>query len=423
MKPQNCPLHNAAHHISGFFIEPYRPFFALGVIYNVIVMGLWFTWLHGLQMQRVFLPFQISPLQAHFHWMMFGFPSLYIFGFLLTAFPKWVNAHPTKGPYNIFLALMLFLSQILILLGTLFSVSLLKFTLLFELLMMLVLFKLLFNFYISYSGKKLFDQSSMVLIALTFGIIAQIFYQLSIWKSFTPYYSLSLYFAQYPYLLFLMMGVSYRILAFFTSTLPPSTEVSRGPFTLHFAFALIVLLGTFKYLSFLKPFSYLQGLILIFLGLIWLKELQQWKWKKSLSNFLLYSHYLAFFWAVLFLEIKGIQEFFPHSFFQDQRIYLALQHMFFVGSISTLIWGISTRVTRGHGGLGFALGKIDYFIFGLLQLAVLTRVIIPFLEVKFPVFQGQSLHAAFLWWLAFLFWGIRYLPVLSRSPGTAKNKS
>ncbi len=420
MKPQNCPLHAAAHHVSGFFIEPYRPFFALATLYNVVIMALWFTWLHGLEMQKSFFSFQISPLQTHFHWMLFGFPSLYIFGFLLTAFPKWVSAQQTKGPYNIFLALMLFLSQILILIGTLFSIWLLKFALLFELLMMLALFRLLFNFYISYPGKKLFDQSSMVLIALGFGIIAQIFYQLSVWVSFNPYYSFSLYFAQYPYLLFLMMGVSYRILAFFTSTLPPSTEVQRGPFTLHLALALIFALGLLKFMPFSSTTSYPQGLLLIVLGLVWLKELQHWKWKKSLSNFLLFSHYLAFFWVILFLELKGFQEIFSHSFLQDRRIYLAIQHLFFVGGISTLIWGISTRVTRGHGGLGFNLGKIDYLIFTLLQLAVLTRVFIPLLEIKFKFLEGQSFHSAFLWWLAFLIWGLRYLPILATSSGTRK---
>ncbi|MBF0493051.1 MAG: NnrS family protein [Deltaproteobacteria bacterium] len=417
MKPQNCPLHTAAHHISGFFIEPYRPFFALGVIYNVVVMGLWFTWLHGLEMQRIYLPFQISPLQAHFHWMIFGFSSFYIFGFLLTAFPKWVAAPQTKGPHNIFLALMLFLSQVLILLGSLFSALLLKFALLLELFLMLNLLRILLKSYLSCTQKKLFDQSSMVLLALGFGILAQILFQFSIWKSFVPYYGLSLYLAQYPYLLFLMMGISYRILAFFTSTLPPTTEVQRGPFTLPLALALIFLLGLFKFIPSLSSLPYVQGSLLIILGLLWLKELQYWKWKKSFSNFLLFSHYLAFFWTILFLGILGVQAIFPHSFFQDRSLSLALQHLFFLGGISTLLLGISTRVTRGHGGLGFALGKIDYTVFGLLQGAVLLRVFFPFLEIKFSLLKGQSFHSAFLWWLAFLLWGIRYLPVLSRNPG------
>ncbi len=421
MNPKKCPFLAAKPQIFGFLVEPYRPFFALAIFYNLSVMGLWFIWLHGLAMGKIFLSFRISPLASHFHWMVFGFSSFYLFGFLLTAFPKWVNAPQSKGSYNACLALALFSSQSLALVGTLVSVFLLKLALAFEFFLMIFLTARLFKIYFQQKQRKVFDQSSMVLFALSFGILAQLFFQLSVWgasSSYFSFYSFSLYLAQFPFLLFLMLAVSYRILPFFTSNLPPQTEVQRGRWSLHGMLLLIFALGLLEFLPFLKSLVWLKGLVFLAMALLFLKELHIWQWKKSFSHFLLLSHYVAFLWAVLFLLFRSTQAFFP-LLFQDYGMSLAIQHLFFLGSFSTLIWGISTRVTRGHGGLGFQLGFIDYFIFILLQLAVVLRVLLPFLEIKWDFLKGQSVHAAFLWWLAFFLWGIRYLPVLAG--GAKKN--
>ncbi len=414
MNPKKCPFRPAKSHMIGLLTEPYRPFFAVAAFYNLIVMGLWFVWLHGLEMGRAFLSFQISPIQSHFHWMVFGFSSFYLFGFLLTAFPKWVSAPQSKGPYNIFLALALFSSQALVLVGTLVSVSLLKLALAFEFFLMVFLTTRLFKIYFRQTQKKIFDQSSMVLFALGFGILAQLFFQWSVWGTYSSYfsfYSFSLYLAQFPFLLFLMLAVSYRILPFFTSNLPPQTEVQRGRWSLHGMLLLVFALGLLEFLPFLKSLVWLKGLVFLAMALLFLKEIHTWQWKKSFSHFLLLSHYVAFLWAVLFLLFKSAQAFSP-LLSQNYGISLAIQHLFFLGSFSTLIWGISTRVTRGHGGLGFQLGSIDYLIFILLQLAAILRVLLPFLEIKWGFLREQSVHAAFLWWLAFFLWGIRYLPVL-----------
>ncbi len=412
MNPQHCPLRSAKSHLSGFLVEPYRPFFAWGILYSVLVMGLWFTWLHGLDLGKAFLSFRISPLQTHVHWMLFGFPSFFIFGFLLTAFPKWVNQPQTKGPFNMISALLLFLSQILFLVGALFSFLLLRLSLVLEAsLLVFLLFKLI-NLYLKHPQKKLFDQSFMVLSALFFGVLAQLCFQLSLWNFSFPFYSWSLFLAQYPYLLFLMFAVSYRILPFFTSNLVPQSEPNRGVWTLRLVLLLIVALGFFEFLPERNPFSFIKACLYLAFAVLIMKELFTWQWKKSLGNFLLLSHYVVFFWLCIFLLGKALQIFTP-SLFQAPGMSLALQHVFFLGSVSPLIWGISTRVTRGHGGIGFELGKLDYFIFILLQLSLLVRVSFPILEQNFAIFKGQSFYAAFLWFLAFLLWGIRYFPLLS----------
>jgi len=410
MSIENCPLRATRSRILNLSIEPYRPFFTLGVLHAVIIMGFWFTYLHGTDMHRNFFHFSISALQAHLHWMLFGFTNFYIFGFLLTAFPRWINAPSMKASRNFLLAILLFLSQLLLWIGTIASLSLLKIALILELCLMLVLLKNLAKLYFTSQGRRWFDQPSMVLVSLGFAIIAQIFYQCSLWIGFFPYYFIALTLAQYLYLLLLMITVAYRILPFFTARLAPETEPKRGTFTLPIAFGLLILLSLSEIIP--LPLPPIKGVLLILLGLVWLKELWNWNLKKATSNFLLFSHYIAFGWGILFLWVKGIATFFPNSFLEIRTIQTAIAHLFFVGSLSTLIWGISTRVTRGHGGLGFVLGKIDYVIFALLQLATCTRTLIPFLAMRFPALEQQSAHAAFFWWLAFLLWGIRYLPAL-----------
>ncbi len=410
MNPQNCPFRAMRGRISGFLTEPYKPFFSFGVIYTALIMGLWFVWLHGIEQHRSWVTLKTLPLGLHEHGMLLGFTSFFIAGFLLTAFPKWTETTQARGPANLLGALTLFVSQILILAGSLFSIPVFKLGLLLECLLMMLLFRFLVGRYRASPQRKMFDQSFMVLVALGFGILGQILYQLGAWASFGRYYPLSLSITQYPYLLLLMMSVSYRILPFFTANLPAPTTPRRGTHTLLIAFVLILILGGFRLIPTFSRFPFLEGLALISLGGLWLNELITWQWRKALGNFLLLTHYIAFMWMVLFLCLKGWLGLVSSPLLENRDFTLALEHLFFVGGISTLIWGIATRVTRGHGGLGLQLGSVDYILFVLLQVSTVVRVLFPFIDVL----SRHSFHASFLWWLVFFIWAIRYLPVLTR---------
>lgn len=89
-------------------------------------------------------------------------------------------------------------------------------------------------------------------------------------------------------------------------------------------------------------------------------------------------------------------------------------HLWTVGGLCTLVLGIATRVTRGHGGLPVALDRWALAALVGVQLAVLLRVVLPAL---LPLPRGVMLDgSATLLMLALLVWWIRHAPLTWRGP-------
>lgn len=71
----------------------FRPFFFLGPVWAIVVVGLWIQALAG----SIELPTAFDALAWHRHEMLFGFLGAVIAGFLLTAIPNWTGRLPIAG--------------------------------------------------------------------------------------------------------------------------------------------------------------------------------------------------------------------------------------------------------------------------------------------------------------------------------------
>lgn len=92
----------------------------------------------------------------------------------------------------------------------------------------------------------------------------------------------------------------------------------------------------------------------------------------------------------------------------------AATHLWTLGGLSTLVFGIATRVTRGHGGLPVALDGAGAAALILVQLAVVLRAVLP-LIMSVP--RGVMLDgSATLLMLALLVWWIRHAPLTWGDP-------
>ena len=72
----------------------FRPFWLLGPLWAIVVVGLWIQALAG----EIELPTLFDPLSWHRHEMLFGFLGAVIAGFLMTAIPNWTGQLPIAGP-------------------------------------------------------------------------------------------------------------------------------------------------------------------------------------------------------------------------------------------------------------------------------------------------------------------------------------
>ena len=87
-------------------------------------------------------------------------------------------------------------------------------------------------------------------------------------------------------------------------------------------------------------------------------------------------------------------------------------HLWTVGGLGTLVLGISTRVTRGHGGLPVALDRWTGLALALLQAATLLRVV-PALTGAQGLGTWSAAAAAL--GLAWTIWWVRHARLLTRS--------
>jgi len=71
----------------------FRPFFFLGALWAVVVVGLWIAAMAG----AIELPTAFDPLAWHRHEMLFGYLGAVVAGFLLTAIPNWTGRLPIAG--------------------------------------------------------------------------------------------------------------------------------------------------------------------------------------------------------------------------------------------------------------------------------------------------------------------------------------
>src|SRR6186997_1329726 len=71
----------------------FRPFFFLGSLWAVVVVGLWVAAMAG----AITLPTAFDPLAWHRHEMLFGYLGAVIAGFLMTAIPNWTGRLPIAG--------------------------------------------------------------------------------------------------------------------------------------------------------------------------------------------------------------------------------------------------------------------------------------------------------------------------------------
>src|SRR5262245_14424010 len=101
-------------------IEPYRPFFFLCALSAVFQGAFWsltlWRFYHGDANRWIFL----NPFALHAHYMLFVFFAYFSFGFLLTAYPRWLDQPPLRKKTEFTILTFLLASEWTLFLGIYF---------------------------------------------------------------------------------------------------------------------------------------------------------------------------------------------------------------------------------------------------------------------------------------------------------------
>lgn len=393
---------------NNFTAAPHRVMFFGGAV-QVLAVMLW--WLFELMTRFGFagapVSWSVAPGAAHAYLMLYGLFPFFIFGFLMTVFPRWMNGReiPPRRYVPAFLLLLLGaaffyagLSGPAAILPVAVGCTLAGWGTAFHALLRVLLDT-------PHPDKR---HPKVILTALGMGwcgVAAYLFWLLS-GEAGALLFAIQA--GTWLFLLPVFASVAHRMIPFFTSSALPQHAVPRPDWpwwVLLAASAVHALL----HLAHAPGWLWLSDVPMAFAAL-YLSH--AWGLQRSLRIPLLGVLHIGFAWmgiAMLLYSMQSIVAFAGGGagYFGG----LAPLHALTIGCFATLLIGMGTRVTLGHSGLPMQVDRPIMLMFAGIQLAALLRVTADLVPA-----QAYWLYvaAAAVWLACFTPWVLRYLPVYWR---------
>ncbi|MDX8410427.1 MAG: NnrS family protein [Mariprofundaceae bacterium] len=384
------------------FAAVHRPFFLAGIVYAMLAIGLWVMHFTGL------LPFTTSLPQTWVHMaqMIYFFFSFYVFGFLLTVFPRLMSmpaiAQRTFTP--IFLGY--FSGSLLFTLGLYVNGPwLLAGALLGCIAFGAAAYQLLIILLRSdYPHKQM---PLFMWVGVAFGLLGLVCFAMSTIFDAPLWGQLAKAIGIYGFLLPTVYAVAYRMVPIFTVQSGHDVRRMRYGLQLMLTFSLLRMLlmaWDAHALYWLAD----TGLLAVITCQLW-----QWKvWRPKLFVIQSVLHWALLWFPIAFLLSAGIS---LAECLHGDRWLMAEQaalHALFVGGFGTLILGMATRVTLGHSGRPVHSDRYTNVLFVAFQIVPLTRVTGGMLAEFWPSFVYYGAYLSGLGWVIFFsLWAWRYLPI------------
>ena len=209
-------------------------------------------------------------------------------------------------------------------------------------------------------------------------------------------------------------AVAHRMIPFFTAAALPMLDAWRPRWLL---WALVTALGAQALFALVDAWwspapaawQLLQAALELPLGTGCLALAWRWGLVQSLRVRLLAMLHLGFFWLGLALVLRGLSHTLMAATEGTQSLGLAPLHAYTMGFLGSTLFAMATRVSCGHGGRALAADDFVWRLFGLLQLAVLLRVVAGVLaSAGAPAAGWLVTLAASAWAVACVAWALRY---------------
>ena len=388
-----------------FCSMPHHAMFALGSLQAVLVMLWWFADLGG-RYGGWYAPFEwaIPSPWAHLYLMVYALFPLYMFGFLMTTYPKWMAGVPVSKKHYLTAAGLLGIGMATGYIGLIVGKGMLMFALaIFSLGWLAGLYALLRVYFSAQYPDVLHARITSSVLML--GLILLLVYALGIYRNDADWIAVARSGGIWWFLFPVFFAVSHRLIPFFSSAVLPGYEVVRPNW------ALILMTAGGMAHGALELASMSEWLWLVDLPMaataIWLSV--SWRLKQSFQVRILAMLHIAFVWLGIALLLHGIQSL-SLLVGANLPLHRAPLHALMVGYFASMLVAMSTRVTLGHSGRPLSADNMAWTIFLGIQLAALLRVI-----ADFPIINTYAAHlylcSAFLWLVAFMGWLIKFIPI------------
>ncbi len=351
-----------------FFAAPHRMMFFAGGLQTLAGMLFWASDLGG-RYGGLYAPLSwpVPAIWLHSALMVYGLFSFFIFGFLMTALPKWVAQGPLEQRHYV-PAFVLLASGWLLFYAGLFMAALMPLGLALAAAgWLLGLHALLGSVRASISDHK--THAWVVLAALACGVAGLLLCAAGIARVDAELIGISVEVGLWLFLVPVFFTVTYRMLPFFSGSVIRGYDEYRGrlPYWIVLACCAIhagAMIAGWREWSWL-PDAIGGGVAL------WLS----WRWqlRKAFVSHLLAMHHLASVWlglAFLLFAAQGLAAMADIAYGGRAPL-----HALTVGYFGSILIGMATRVTLGHSGRLISSDVWAWRLFWAFQGVVLLRLL------------------------------------------------
>jgi len=386
-------------------------FFA-GVTNVLLAMAWWAAWSTGLRWPGVVtLPYPpVVPGWLHAFVMQYQMLPSFIFGFLLTTFPKWTKQPEPTRPRFVAVGLALIGGQLATLTGALGSDTAIVVGVALTLCGWTVALATLAPMLWRESGTTWHARSAVAALVVGYlGVIAFGVYVLGGSPSWAP---VSIKLGTFGLLLPVYFTVVHRMFPFFASSVVPGYQPWR-PLWLLAAVGAAALLHLGLDLSHASAWLWLPDA-----ALLGLTALAWWRWwPRGTRPGLLTVLFVGLAWLPIAMALYTADSLVVAA----NGVHLlgrAPAHALFVGFFGSTLVAMVTRVTQGHSGRPLVMPAVAWFTFIALQLVAVARILAELMPDPYAWFAA----AAIGWLVAFAPWVVRlgaiYLaPRVDQKPG------
>jgi uncharacterized protein involved in response to NO len=390
---------------------PHRLFFFAAAVQIVIASAWWAATLVARAAgDQLALPAEVAPASAHALLMIYGFFPLFIFGFLFTAGPRWLDV-PAPGRSAYVAPGLVACAAAWLLLPSFFLGA--KAAAGVVAVMVLAWTWLLTRFAGFIAESPVEDRMHATLVAGALGIGVAGLAAAGVWlaSGSRAWAEAMQAIGLWGFLVPLFTTVSHRMIPFFTSSAVPYVTPWRPAWTLAVLLAASWAHGALV-IGEAAPWSWIvdlpAGALAAYLTL-------RWGIAHSLRNRMLAMLHIAFAWMAAMWLLHALQSLLALG--GTSALGLAPVHALAIGFLSSLTLAMVSRVSCGHSGRSIAADRLTWAVFLCLQAAGATRVAADlFTAAYLPLLAA----AALIWLGCFAAWTWRYLPYYWRARADGK---
>ncbi|KAF0103815.1 MAG: uncharacterized protein involved in response to NO [bacterium] len=391
---------------STYTAAPHRVLFLPGALQAVLVM-LW--WVLDLQLRRAGgegLAVGGLPGPAlHVWWMLYGCLPFFIFGFLFTAMPNWLNGPAIPRAAYVTAGLAMSLGVLGVYLGGVLP---------FALPAGLALHAAGWTVAVLALGRTLLRappqdklHSALASVAILLGLLGDLAFLAMLVADWTPGLAVAGALGMWGFLTPIFLVVCHRMIPWFTSRVVPNYVMLRPYGPLWLLLAGCLLRGALE-LAGRGELTWPVDLLMAFL--VW-RFSAWWGLTRGIRQvWLLAMLHIAFLWSGVAFALYGLGSlaaFAGWGWSPGQ----APVHALGIGFFATMLIAMASRVSLGHSGRALQADALTWGLFWLVQAAALARVL-PDLAPALPRWPIEA--AGLVWLLGFAMWAWRYAPMYWR---------